>query len=101
MCEVKRRKQLLGSRYNKPSFESSRTFKSRILNDAPQYSLKTPPWLNKWGFTDNANLDNPPIDIAAIEASMNYIDQKFYPIKTFNTSQSSYRIKHLGNCSPQ
>ena len=69
--------------------------KSRILNDAAKYGLKTPLWLNKWGFTDNANLDNPPINIIAVKAAMKYIERNFYPIKTFNTSNSSYGIKHL------
>lgn len=69
--------------------------KSRILNDAANYGLKTPLWLNKWGFTDNANLNNPPIDIVVVKASMDYINREFYPIKCFNRDESSYGIKHL------
>lgn len=89
MGEARRRKQLLGSKYGKPST------KSRILNDASKYRLETPLWLNKWGFTDNANLDNPPLNVVAVKASMDYIDQNFYPIKTINRNNSSYGIKHL------
>ena len=72
-----------------------KTAKSRILNDAGKYGLETPMWLNKWGFTDNANGDNPPINIIAVKSSMDYINRNFYPIKTFNKHESSYGIKHL------
>ena len=45
---------------------------NKIKNDAPLYGLKTPPCLNKWGFTHNADLDNPPINITAVRASIEY-----------------------------
>ena len=67
----------------------------KIFNDAGKYGLKTPPYSNKWGFTDRANLDCPPIDITAVRASMKYIEQNFDLIKTFNISHSSYKIKHI------
>ena len=95
MGEAKRRKQLLGFSYGKPESEHFQIGENKILNDAGRYGLKTPPWLNKWGFTDNADSNNPPIDITAVRASMEYIEQNFDSIKTFNTDDSSYTIKHL------
>ena len=95
MDEAKRRKQLLSSEYGKAESEYSQIGENKILNDASKYGLKTPPWLNKWGFTDNANLDNPPIDIVVVKASMEYINRQFYSIKTINRNISSYSIKHI------
>ena len=87
--------QLLGLEYIQFENEYSYKDENKILNDASKYGLKTPPWLNKWGFTDNANLNNPPIDIVVIKASMDYIDRQFSSIKTINRKTSSYKIKHI------